>query len=90
MDKPSAVAVAEPEAGVIKQVEVMTMENAAEFLCVSVRTLERYVQEGSIPVVRLPGNGKRCISRFLRSELVKWLRQRQVRPVRWKGHGETL
>lgn len=65
--------------------EVLTMQEAAKFLCVSSRTLERYMRESVIPYAPLPKRGARGSVRFLRSQLIKWLQQRTVRPDRWKG-----
>jgi len=61
---------------------VMGYTEAAEFLGISPRTLERYVREGLIPYVPLPKRGSRSVVRFLRSQLVEWLERRTVRPVR--------
>ncbi len=70
--------------------EVMTMQEAARFLCVSSRTLERYVREAAIPYAPLPKRGARGSVRFLRSQLMRWLQQRTVRPDRWKGRNGRL
>jgi predicted DNA-binding transcriptional regulator AlpA len=64
--------------------EVMTMEEAARFLGISSRTLERYVKEAAVPYAPLPKRGARVSVRFLRSQLVRWLQQRTVRPDRWR------
>jgi len=72
----------EPEA--LPSAEVMTMDQAARFLGISSRTLERYVREAAVPYAPLPKRGARVSVRFLRSQLVKWLQQRTVRPDRWK------
>jgi excisionase family DNA binding protein len=79
-------AVAEPEAAhALPSAEVMTTEEAAKFLGISSRTLERYVREAVVPYTPLPKRGSRGSVRFLRSHLLKWLQQRTVRPVRWKA-----
>ncbi len=70
--------------------EVMTMQEAARFLCVSSRMLERYVREAAIPYAPLPKRGARGSVRFLRSQLIRWLQQRTVRPDRWKGRNGRL
>jgi len=67
--------------------EVLTIDEAAKFLSISSRTLERYIRESSIPFARLPKRGARVSVRFLRSQLIKWLQQRTVRPDRWKMSG---
>ena len=35
--------------------DLLTKQETADWLRVSVRTLERYIEAGSLPVVRLPG-----------------------------------
>ena len=64
--------------------EVMNMREAAKFLCISSRTLDRYVREAAIPYAPLPRRGARGQIRFLRSQLITWLRQRTVKPE-WNG-----
>ena len=59
---------------------VMGYTEAAEFLGISPRTLERYVQEGLIPYVPLPKRGSRGAVRFLRAQLLQWLERRTVKP----------
>lgn len=59
---------------------VMGYPEAAEFLKVSIRTLERYVREGSIPYIPLPKRGSWSGVRFLRPQLVQWLERRTVKP----------
>jgi excisionase family DNA binding protein len=62
---------------------VMSSSEAAQFLGISTRTLERYVQESRIPYVPFPRRGcSRTVVRFLRSQLIQWLEQRTVRPAR--------
>ena len=58
---------------------------AAEFLGLSPRTLERYVREGRIPYVPLPKRGSWSGVRFLRPQLLQWLEGRTVRPARTNG-----
>ena len=67
---------------------VMGYREAAAFLSVSERSLERYVREGLIPYVRLPKRGAWGGIRFLRSELMKWLDARMVRPRRPAPNGK--
>ena len=62
--------------------DVLGYPDAARFLGVSERTLERWVQERRIPFVQLPRRGAWSGVRFLRSQLVKWLEQQTVRPIR--------
>jgi predicted site-specific integrase-resolvase len=59
---------------------VMGYPEAAEFLNVSIRTLERYVREGLVPYIPLPKRGSWSGVRFLRPQLVQWLERRTVRP----------
>jgi excisionase family DNA binding protein len=62
---------------------VMNSPEAAQFLGISTRTLERYVRESRIPYVPFPRRGgSRTVVRFLRSQLIQWLEQRTVRPAR--------
>ncbi len=59
---------------------VMGYPEAAEFLNISIRTLERYVREGLVPYIPLPKRGRWSGVRFLRSQLVQWLERRTVKP----------
>lgn len=59
---------------------VMGYPEAAEFLKISIRTLERYVREGTIPYIPLPKRGTWSGVRFLRPQLVQWLERRTVKP----------
>lgn len=58
---------------------VMGYAEAAEFLKVSIRTLERYVREGTIPYIPLPKRGAWSGVRFLRPQLIQWLERRTVK-----------
>jgi excisionase family DNA binding protein len=61
---------------------VLNYREAARFLGISERTLERYARESRIPHVRFPQRGeRRTVVRFLRSQLIQWLKQRTVRAV---------
>ncbi|MBV9503386.1 MAG: helix-turn-helix domain-containing protein [Acidobacteriia bacterium] len=60
----------------------MDYSQAAIFLGVSQRSLQRYVQEGRVPYVRLPQRGAWAGIRFVRSDLLRWLEQRTVKPRR--------
>ena len=62
--------------------DVLTKREVAELLQVSERTVERWIAEGSIPYVPLPRRGAWSEARFLRSEVIEWMRKRTVRPVR--------
>jgi excisionase family DNA binding protein len=65
--------------------DILTKRDVAELLQVSERTVERWMAEGSIPYVPLPKRGAWSEARFLRTELVEWMRKRSVRPVRFHG-----
>jgi len=66
--------------------DILTKRDVAEFLQVSERTVERWISEGSIPYVPLPKRGAWSEARFLRSEIVDWMRKRTVKPIR-ANHG---
>ncbi len=70
---------AHPE--IAHEMEVLTIAEVAQLLGVSRRTVERYVQESRIPFIRLQ-RGSRGPVRFLRSQLLKWLAQLTVKPLR--------
>jgi excisionase family DNA binding protein len=62
--------------------DILTKHDVAELLQVSERTVERWMSEGSIPYFPLPKRGAWSEARFLRPEIVEWMRKRTVRPVR--------
>lgn len=72
---------------IIREKIVLSYEEAADFLGVSERSLERYVREGLIPYVRLPRRGAWAGVRFLRSDLLKWLERQTVKPRRFTASG---
>lgn len=80
----------EPAQGSESFPEVMTMQEAAKFLGISSRTLDRYVREVAIPYTPLPKRGTRVQVRFLRSQLITWLRHRTVKPDRWTSRTGRL
>ena len=59
---------------------LINCKDAAEFLGISPRTLERYVAEAQIPHIRLPRRGERGPIRFSRMQLKKWLEQHTIKP----------
>jgi excisionase family DNA binding protein len=61
---------------------VLGYTEAAEFLGLSRRTLERYVREARIPYIQLPRRGAWSGTRFLRSQLLRWLEDHTVKPTR--------
>jgi excisionase family DNA binding protein len=59
---------------------VLGYRDAAKFLGISERTLERYVHEGRVPYIQLPKRGAWAGVRFMRSQLLHWLEQRTIKP----------
>ncbi len=51
---------------------LLTKKEAAEAIAVSERTLERLIQAGEIPTVRINGAGFRAIVRIHRADLERW------------------
>jgi excisionase family DNA binding protein len=62
--------------------EVITKEELAELLQVSTRTVERWVEESRIPFIRLPKRGSKSNVRFLKSNVLQWLRKSESKPAR--------
>ena len=58
----------------------MSYRDAALFLGISERSLQRYVHEGRIAYIQLPKRGAWLGVRFLRSELIRWLERHTVKP----------
>lgn len=61
--------------------EILTKEQLAELLQVSKRTIERWVEEARVPYIRLPRRGAKCTVRFLRSNVLRWLRRNEQKPL---------
>ena len=61
--------------------EIMTKEQLAELLQVSKRTVERWVEEGRVPFIRLPRRGAKCNIRFTRSNIIRWLKRNEQKPL---------
>ncbi len=61
--------------------EILTKEQLAEFLHVSKRTVERWVEEARVPFIRLPKRGAKCNVRFLRSNILRWLKRSEQTPL---------
>jgi excisionase family DNA binding protein len=55
--------------------ELLTAKEVEELLRIDVKTVYSYVQRGLLPYVRIQSN-----VRFLRSEILKWMEERQYRP----------
>jgi len=66
--------------------DILTKRDVAELLQVSERTVERWMAEGSIPYVPLPKRGAWSEARFLRPDILEWMRKRMVKPIR-AAHG---
>ena len=62
--------------GVTVTPEWLTVEQVAEWLQVSTKTIRRYIEDGSLPAVNLGG---RAI-RIRRQDLEVWLQNRRVEP----------
>jgi excisionase family DNA binding protein len=62
--------------------DILTKRDLAELLQVSERTVERWIAEGTVPYVPLPKRGAWSEARFLRSEILEWMRKRTIKPVR--------
>ena len=65
-----------------EQDDILTTEEAAKLLNVSVRTLERWPVRRRIPYVEYPRQGAWAAVRFRRAEVLEWLRQRVVKAQR--------
>ena len=61
--------------------DILTKRDVAQLLQVSERTVERWMSEAAIPYVPLPRRGAWSEARFLRSEIVEWMRKRTVMAV---------
>ena len=54
--------------------ELMTPSEVAEALKVNDETIHRWVREGRLPAIRLPGGGDRGLKRFRREDIEAILR----------------
>lgn len=61
---------------------LMTEHEAAQFLGVSVRTLKRLRARRQIPFYPIRANGSRCIIRYRKSDLERFLAKIRVSPTR--------
>ena len=61
--------------------ELITKEELAELLQVSKRTVERWVEESRVPFIRLPKRGSKSNVRFLKSNVLQWLRKSENKPA---------
>jgi excisionase family DNA binding protein len=60
----------------------MTAREVEELLRIDVKTVYSYVRRGLLPYVKIQSN-----VRFLRSEILKWMEERQYRPGARRGSG---
>ena len=60
--------------------EILDKKQVADLLRVSERTVERWVAEGRIPYIKLPQRGAWAEIRFMKSNILKWLIRKEVRP----------
>jgi excisionase family DNA binding protein len=67
--------------------DILTTEEAAQLLKVSVRTLERWRLRRRIPYVEYRRQGAWAPVRFRRSDILEWLRQRVVKVNRSGDEG---
>jgi excisionase family DNA binding protein len=56
--------------------ELMTAKEVEELLRIDVKTVYSYVQKGLLPYVKMQSN-----VRFIRSEILKWMEERQFKPA---------
>jgi excisionase family DNA binding protein len=64
-----------PERASFDPNELLTAKELEEMLRIDVKTIYSYVQKGIIPYVKIQSN-----VRFLRSEVLKWMEERQYKP----------
>ena len=57
--------------------DILTKSELAEFLNVSERTVERWIEERTVPFVVLPQRGSRSNIRFLKSTIIQWLKRNE-------------
>jgi excisionase family DNA binding protein len=57
--------------------QILTAKEVEELLRIDVKTVYSYVQKGLIPYVKIQSN-----VRFIRSEILKWIEERQFKPGR--------
>jgi excisionase family DNA binding protein len=69
--------------------EILTKEQLAELLHVSKRTVERWIAECSVPFIKLPERGNKTNVRFLRTNVMQWLRKKEKKPLGKFRYEET-
>jgi len=71
----SQEATAEGRPAAVDPNEIMTAKEVEELLRIDVKTVYSYVQKGLLPYVKMQSN-----VRFIRSEILKWMDERQFKP----------
>lgn len=61
--------------------EIMTVQEAAEFLSIHPKNLYKLISQRRIPFTRKPGIGYR----FIHSQLIKWLKEDLELASEWKN-----
>ncbi len=74
-DAPSEVRTAPPARVADDSNRLLTAREVEELLRIDVKTVYSYVQKGLMPYVKIQSN-----VRFIRSEILKWLEERQFKP----------
>jgi excisionase family DNA binding protein len=72
----SQEATAEGRPAAVDPNEIMTAKEVEELLRIDVKTIYSYVQKGLLPYVKMQSN-----VRFIRSEILKWMEERQFKPA---------
>lgn len=62
--------------------EILTARELEAFLRISVKTIYRYVQLGTMPYLRIESN-----LRFPKHQVLRWLEERNFRPRPVNGNG---
>ena len=57
--------------------EILNKKEAAEFLRMSVSTLERLMKEGKIPYAKINTTRRKVL--FLKEDLIKWVKSKRVK-----------
>ncbi len=69
--------------------EILTKEELAQLLHVSKRTVERWIAECSIPFIKLPKRGSKTNIRFLKMNVMQWLKKNEKKPLGKFRYEET-
>lgn len=68
------------EVAIPRQAEILTLEDVAQLLRVTDRTVRSYIEDEGLPASRLP-NGWR----FFRKEVIAWMQERKPRKTTEEG-----